>query len=154
MSAPVARLVVAALLATFAACGDTSESFDTTAPGPLMRPGWNCLASGCHFPDGRSPPPDWGAGGTVFPRFDAEANQGVEGVTVTLRDSIGTEVKLITNAAGNFHTAEPLKGPIEVTLERGGRTIKMPTPAPAGSCNFCHARPAIPDGPAGRIYAP
>jgi hypothetical protein len=119
-----------------------------------MRPGWNCLASGCHFPDGRTPPPDWGAGGTVFHRFDAPAEQGIAGVTVILRDASGLEVQLMTNAAGNFYTPEPLKGPIDVTLEREGRTIKMPMPAPAGSCNFCHAQPAIPDGPAGRIYAP
>jgi hypothetical protein len=66
----------------------------------------------------------------------------------------GVEVRLITNAAGNFHTPESLEGPLDVTLERAGRTIKMPTPAPAGSCNFCHAHPAIPEGPAGRIYAP
>ena len=73
---------------------------------------------------------------------------------VTLRDARGFEVRLITNAAGNFYTAEPLEGPLDVTLERGGRTIKMPMPAPAGSCNFCHAQPAIQDGPAGRIFAP
>lgn len=154
MNAAVARLLAVACFTTLAACGEAADSYDTTAPGPLMRPGWNCQASGCHFPDGRSPPPDWSAGGTVFPRFDAEANQGVAGVTVVLRDALDKEVRLVTNSAGNFYTAEPLQGPIDVTLERGGRTIKMPTPAPAGSCNFCHARPAIPDGPAGRIYAP
>ncbi len=136
-------------------CGATSDLAPaSTEPGPLMRPGWNCLATGCHFPDGHETPPDWGAGGTVFPRFDAPASAGIANVAVTLRDARGVEVRLITNAAGNFYTPAPLEGPLDVTLERDGRTIKMPTPAPAGSCNFCHAQPAIPQGPAGRIYAP
>ena len=148
-------LTMAVASAWLAACdGWSAPPPIATEPGPLMRPGWNCLASGCHFPDGRETPPDWGAGGTVFERFDAASHQGIPDVAVTLRDARGMEVRLLTNAAGNFYTAEPLEGPIDVTLERGGRTIKMPTPAPAGSCNFCHAQPAIPDGPAGRIYAP
>ncbi len=45
---------------------------------------------------------------------------------------------------------------IDVTLEREGRQIKMPMPAPAGSCGFCHSVPAtLGEGwPKGRIYAP
>jgi hypothetical protein len=150
------RLVVALIVVglPLAACGSADGPAIATEPGPLMRPGWNCLASGCHFPDGRTPPPDWGAGGTVFERFYAPADQGVAGVAVTLRAANGTEVRLITNEAGNFYTPTTLPGPIDVTLEREGRTISMPMPAPAGSCNFCHAQPSIPDGPAGRIYAP
>ena len=93
-----------------------------------MRPGWNCLASGCHFPDGRAPPPDWGAGGTIYERFDAHAHQGIEGVAVTLRDARGIEVRLLTNAAGNFYTAEPLEGPIDVTLERAAAQSRCRRP--------------------------
>jgi hypothetical protein len=119
-----------------------------------MRPGWNCLASGCHFPDKLPIPPDWGAGGTVFPRHDSGAHEGIAGVVVTLRDAVGREIRLTTNAAGNFFTPEALEGPIDVTLQRDGASVKMPMPAPAGSCNFCHAQPPIEDGPAGRIYAP
>jgi hypothetical protein len=148
-----ARLLMAgAALALLAGCDDFVP--DMTKPGPLMRPGWNCLATGCHFPDGRAPPPDWGAGGTVFPSFDADPRDGVAGVSVLLVDARGVEVRLLTNSAGNFYTPEPLEGPIDVTLQKNGRTIKMPTPAPAGSCNFCHAYPPIPEGPPGRIHAP
>ena len=152
---PRLALGLAVAGALLAACDGPSDPPPVaTEPGPLMRPGWNCLATGCHFPDDRDTPPDWGAGGTVFERFDAPAHEGISDVAVTLRDARGVEVRLVTNAAGNFYTAEPLEGPIDVTLERDGRTIKMPTPAPAGSCNFCHAQPSIPGGPAGRIYAP
>jgi hypothetical protein len=149
-------LLVVGVASWVTGCDPSNDREPATAitPGPLMRPGWNCLASGCHFPDKQPRPPDWGAGGTVFATVDAPPDQGVEGVIVLLQDAEGKEVRLITNAAGNFFTPEPLKGPIDVTLERDRRRIKMPKPAPAGSCNFCHSQPPIPEGPAGRIYAP
>jgi hypothetical protein len=114
-----------------------------------MRPGWNCLASGCHFPDGQPVPPDWSAAGTVYGAPAAAPHQGLAGTTVRIRDAAGKELSLTTNAAGNFYTAEPLAGPLRVSVEREGRLATMPEPAPAGSCNFCHE----PTGAAlGRIY--
>jgi hypothetical protein len=74
------------------------------------------------------------------------------GVTVVLRDEDGKEVRLVSNEAGNFFTAEPLRGSLDVTLEHQGRSRKMPDRAPAGSCNFCHSPP--PSAAQGRIYAP
>jgi len=150
--------VLGALLASSASCigGVDDPAVDSTTPGPLMSPGWNCLASGCHFPDKRPVPPDWGAAGTVFPRPDSQATEGLRGVTVILRDVAGKEVRLVTNDVGNFYTAETFDGPIDVTLEREGRQLKMPKPAPAGSCNFCHSVPATNEEgfPKGRIFAP
>jgi hypothetical protein len=145
-------------LAAAASCGGDTEDHagDITTTGPLMRPGWNCLASGCHFPDKKPVPPDWGAAGTVFPGLDARATEGVPDVVVILRDGGGKEIRLVTNGVGNFYTAETFDGPIDVTLEREGRQIKMPTPAPAGSCNFCHSVPPTNEEgfPKGRIFAP
>jgi hypothetical protein len=130
------------------ACG-SADSDLSTVPGPLMRPGWNCLASGCHFPDKKPSPPDWSAGGTVFAAPDARPDQGLAGATVMIRDATGKEIRLTTNAAGNFYTAEDLAGPLAITVDHQGRRATMPEPAPAGSCNFCHE----PTGDAkGRIY--
>lgn len=134
------------------ACAADGDDPAPETPGPLMRPGWNCLASGCHFPDKAPRPPDWTAGGTIYARKDARANDGLANVTVILRDESGKAVRLLSNAAGNFHTAEPLTGSLEVTLEYRGRTKKMPARAPAGSCNFCHSPP--PSDAGGRIFAP
>jgi hypothetical protein len=136
-----------------AGCGKEDDSSDFETPGPLMRPGWNCQASGCHFPDKKPTPPDWSASGTVFPSNDSRVSKGLVGVIVAIRDSKGKEVRLETNEAGNFHTAEPLEGPLDVALEYRGIVTRMPIPAPAGSCNFCHSYP--PDegiGTLGRIY--
>ncbi len=147
----VARLVLAA-----GACGNNDDERSSAAsvqitPGPLMRPGWNCSATGCHFPRGQTKPPSWSAGGTVFKDKSAKPSEGLPGAVITLTDEDGKEVTLTSNAAGNFYTLEKLAGALRVSLTYQGRTIRMPTPAPAGSCNFCHQ----PGGDAmGRIYPP
>lgn len=136
-------------------CGNNNDEApaarSSTLPGPLMRPGWNCNATGCHFPLGQTKPPPWSAGGTVFLDRMSDPNDGVKGAVVTLTDEEGKEVSLTTNEAGNFYTLEKLVGPLRVSLSYDGRTIRMPGTAPAGSCNFCHQ----PLGDAkGRIYLP
>lgn len=115
-------------------------------PGPLMRPGWNCLS--CHRAQGQAAAHVWSAGGTVFE--GAATQRGVAGVDVVLTDEQGKSVRLTSNAAGNFHTAEPLQGSLAVRLERNGKMVAMPTRAPAGSCNFCH----VPGGDAGAFIVP
>ncbi|MBI5544273.1 MAG: hypothetical protein HY901_10315 [Deltaproteobacteria bacterium] len=98
-----------------------------------MLPGENCLS--CHSPPAiRS----WTAAGTVFPSFDASAEQGVRHVWVELIDADGKRVELETNGAGNFHTAEPLRPPLHPVLRRGDQRVQMPSSAPHGSCNACH----------------
>ncbi len=148
-------LALAALAWALSGCdpGESdAERLASETPGPLMRPGWNCLASGCHFPDKQPKPPDWSAGGTVYRNKNSRASDGLAGATIVLRDEDGKEVRLQSNAAGNFNSAEPLSGSLDVTVEFQGRSIKMPKRAPAGSCNFCHAPP--PSEAGGRIYAP
>jgi hypothetical protein len=95
----------------------------------------------------------WSAGGTVYPSADSAADDGLEGVEVILTDAEEHEIRLVTNAAGNFWTPEPLVAPFNVALEYQGRRIEMPEAPPAGSCNACHGLPPIAGAP-GRIYAP
>lgn len=103
-------------------------------PGPLMRPGWNCLS--CHRPQGQAANHVWSAGGTVFAGPTTE--RGVAGVQIVLTDEAGKTVRLVSNSVGNFYTAEPLSGSLAVRAERDGKAVSMPERAPAGSCNFCH----------------
>ncbi len=158
VAVPGVAMIAAAVFVLVGCGGDAAPAVvsGVGVTGPMMRPGWNCLASGCHFPDKQPVPPDWGAGGTIFPRPNARANEGVAGVTVILKDRDGKEVRLTTNSVGNFFTAETFNGALDVTLQKDGRQVKMPMPAPAGSCNFCHSIPVMTgEGwPKGRIYAP
>lgn len=138
------------LLVGSGGCGEGDDGPGISEnPGPLMRAGWNCLASGCHFPDKQAVPPDWGAAGTVFADPLARLDRGIPGVTVRIRDSGGTTVDLVTNEVGNFFTPTALVGPLEIEIEKAGVVRKMPTPAPAGSCNFCHEPEGV---AAGRIF--
>lgn len=126
--------------------GDSSPGAATT--GPLMRPGDNCLR--CHNDTGTVGAPTWSAAGTLFPSFAADPSEGVADAVIRIADRDGTVVELTTNEAGNFYTAEPLLPPLHVTLIQGDRTLEMPVPAPAGSCNACHSLPSV-GGAQGRI---
>ncbi|WP_437917321.1 hypothetical protein WME73_25120 [Sorangium sp. So ce302] len=141
------------LLLCLSACGGDAEepaAVWQTTPGPLMRPGDNCLR--CHNPVANTAPP-WSAAGTVYDAPDADRNDGVAGVTVIVSDAGGKSVALVTNEAGNFHTAEALVNPLRIRLEYEGRSIEMSIEAPAGSCNACHADPPVGGAP-GRIVRP
>ncbi|HET9930380.1 MAG TPA: carboxypeptidase-like regulatory domain-containing protein [Polyangiaceae bacterium] len=133
-------------------CGSDGDGvgFET---GPLMRPGDDC--SRCHAEGSPYPSaPRWSLAGTVFPKPDSPANEGVAGVTVTVTDDAGALVTtLISNEVGNFYTAAPLPKPFRVALEYQGKRIEMPCPPPAGNCGACHSLPPI-GGPLGRIAVP
>jgi hypothetical protein len=150
------RMVMpAALLLLSAGCESadksSNEPFQTT-PGPTMRPGDNCLR--CHNPQGQASRRPWTAAGTVFPKLDARATDGVAGVTVRFTEQSGREIEsLVTNEAGNFYTDRPLPDPYFVSLEYEGETIEMPCAPPAGSCNACHSPNPVGFAP-GRIYLP
>ena len=128
-------------------CGGGSDGLAAwEIPGPTMRPGWNCLASGCHFPDKQPIPPDWGAAGTVFPNPTAALDDGLAGVTIRIHDAEDTRVELQSNEVGNFYTPVQLVGPLDVEIEKNGVIRKMPEQAPAGSCNFCHEPTGVAGG--------
>lgn len=149
-------LAIVALPFGIAACGGAEDPatamLPTEAPGPTMRPGDNCLR--CHSPGTKQGAPPWTAGGTIFRRRDAERNDGVGGVRVTITGAAGERVELTTNDVGNFYTREPLTKPYRVAIEYEGRRKEMPVDAPAGSCNACHSWPDPSGGAPGRIYVP
>jgi hypothetical protein len=136
-----------------AACGADQEATGEYT-GPLMRPGQNCLS--CHSPDAGRGAPTWTAGGTVYARKDAAADEGVEGVEVLFENPDGSLLqKLTTNSAGNFYTDLPWPYGTRLALQYQGERIEMPCPPPAGLCNFCHDNPPPAAGKApGRIYIP
>ena len=128
------------------------------ADGPTMRPGDDCLR--CHGMDPGGPETGpvrpatpWSLAGTIYAAPDADPNAGIEGAEVQLTDANGFSFTLETNLVGNFYSAESVAFPLTVCVSRGGATQCMQTPAPNGSCNYCHAIP--PNGNAGgRITAP
>ena len=106
--------------------------------GPTMRPGENC--KGCHG--------ELTLAGTVFPSAQAEANEGIAGVTVSVLDSAQNTLTLTSNSAGNFYTDKPITWPANMTLTLGTRRATM-SGAPSGDCATCHTI-----GVQGLIYLP
>lgn len=132
-----------------AGCGAEPEGEQT---GPLMRPGQDCLS--CHSEGAGRGAPIWSAGGTVYAKADAQADEGVQGVDVLLSAPDGSLIeKLVTNKVGNFYTRTLLPPGFKVGLEYQGQRIAMPCPPPAGLCNFCHSDPPRGAAP-GRMYVP
>ena len=155
-SSPRLRLAGAlTLMLSLSACsGDDDDHLPESQFGPEMRPGQNCLKSGCHGPT--SPQgPVWSAAGTIYPSPDAAETEGVPGVQVIFRDSSGAELlRLLSNQAGNFYTSEKLPSGYTVELEKDGATWAMPCSPPAGSCASCHDANTPVAGAIGRITEP
>jgi hypothetical protein len=106
--------------------------------GPNMRPGENC--KGCHD--------NFTIAGTVFPSAQAQASEGIAGVTVTVVDSASKTIALTSNDVGNFYTGDSVTWPASITLTLGARTANMPN-AQNGACASCHTTSAQ-----GRVYLP
>ena len=131
----------------------SSPSFDRTKTGPNMRSGENCLS--CHRAGGLASVKPWTAAGTVFRSADSSLDDGVEGATITITDSVGNVVTLTSNAVGNFYTLEPLQKPLRMAIEYEGRRAEMPLALDAqGACNGCHSHPDPIGGAKGRIRIP
>jgi hypothetical protein len=115
------RTALTALLLASAAC--------IPDPGPMMRPGSDCL--GCHG-GGRSEGEArrWTVAGTGF---DAWTGQGHQ---VAIVDADGKSFSLHTNEAGNFWSAEPVTVPLQVSID--GAAMSAPVAALDASCNRCH----------------
>jgi hypothetical protein len=108
----------------------------------FMSPGEACLA--CHSVGGGATT-IWTAGGTVFPRPTSIPGQGVAGITVRILGATGIETVLVSNAAGNFYTPDPIVFPASVQIEGVGLLRAMEDTLPDGDCNACHS----PTGAAG-----
>ena len=130
----------------------TDFALSATEPrGPTMRPGANCLR--CHSASGEAKSRPFSFGGTVFPAADSGACEGVAGVTIRVTDAKGKTVTVVSNAVGNFWSAEPLEAPLSMEAELEGRVAKMPGTAPTGGCALCHSWPDAVSA-SGRIRAP
>lgn len=112
-------------------------------PGPFHRPGQPCLA--CHS-DGGQGSPVLSAGGTVFATPTEDVPVG--NVDVTITDSSGRKVDMLSNCAGNFYATEtlaqlafPLHVEIECTLPDGSkrRSVMGTRVERDGSCASCHS---------------
>jgi hypothetical protein len=146
-------LVALALGALASGCGESPSSDFPFETGATMKPGDDCLR--CHSTGSDYPTaPSWTAAGTVFPRVDSPAADGVSGVTVVLSSAEGELLEeLVTNSVGNFYTARALPEGFRVALEHAGARIEMPCPPPAGNCGACHSPPPLGEAH-GRIYIP
>jgi hypothetical protein len=113
--------------------------------GPMHRPGQPCLL--CH--DGAfGDPSAFSVAGTVFEHLEGAV--GVDGVTVSLEDSIGSTYTATTNAAGNFYVDasrwQPHYPMTTSITPRSGQPIPMHTLIGwSGACATCHTSAVGPD---------
>ncbi len=144
--------LVGALFVFTVACGNSDEQSDSPTPtadggtncsaddfawgqgGDLMLPGTACLE--CHSSSGAAASAVYTAAGTVFE--GPQCPQGLAGVKVVITDANSQQIELVTNAVGNFCTAEPLTAPLQTWLELNGTKIPMQSNA-SGECAFCHS---------------
>lgn len=115
--------------------------------GPLMTPGEDCLT--CHSENGGAR--TFTVAGTVYDRFDARSDRGLDGAEVVITDATGKQLSLATNAAGNFYTDERLTFPIAAEVHRGDSVRRMGVRPPTGACSSCHNRPPT-GGAQGRVF--
>jgi hypothetical protein len=132
------RLAIACA-AVLAACGIPATS-------PQMDPGQDCMQ--CHKGDIA---PLWTVSGTLFRDPASQPDAGLEDGQVLITDAAHRTLTLSTNGAGNFYTAETLQFPIRVQAQVGSRRMAMSSAVTNGSCNSCHAQPAVDDAP-GRLF--
>ena len=58
--------------------------------------------------------------------------------TITLTDSKGTKIKMITGSSGNFYTGTAISFPATVEVSKCPDTVAMKATITAGGCNNCH----------------
>ncbi len=92
-------------------------------PGPMMKPGEDCL--GCHGGGGgEEEAVAWTVAGTF----------GGPGSSVWIQDAGGRSFTLTANQAGNFYTREAVQFPLNVSVDGNA----MPAQVTYGGCNRCH----------------
>ncbi len=123
--------------------------------GPFHRYGQNCLA--CH--GGYGPGPQFLLAGTVFATPDADIP--VLGATVTVTDSAGTTIPVVSNCAGNFYIdiegweAEfPLRVEVACPMPDGSirRNVMGTRINRDGGCASCHERGVATADSPGQIF--
>ena len=102
--------------------------------GPWMLPGSRCQT--CHEVGKSAGDRPWTVAGTVFESATGDA--GRQGAVVEVVDQDGRLVRMQSNGAGNFYTAEALRFPVRTALVIDGLRREMPEHAEHGSCNSCH----------------
>jgi hypothetical protein len=76
------------------------------------------------------------AAGTLY--STASGGSAVSGATVTITDSKGTKIKMVTGSSGNFYTSSAISFPATVEVSKCPDTATMPSTITAGGCNSCH----------------
>jgi len=108
--------------------------------GPLHRAGQPCLV--CHGGQGPANA-QFSVAGTIYRSHDVAT--GVNGVNVTLTDSIGNSITALTNDVGNFYLTPKQftpTYPVRVTIQYLTVTTPMLTHiGREGSCATCHLDP-------------
>ncbi len=96
-----------------------------------MKTGQDCVS--CH---GSGQSPKMTAAGTLYSTVNG--GTAVAGATVTLTDSKGTKIKMITGSSGNFYTGSAISFPATVEVSKCPDTVAMKETITAGGCNSCH----------------
>jgi hypothetical protein len=76
------------------------------------------------------------AAGTLY--TTAAGAAAVAGATVTITDSTGAKITMVTGSAGNFYTSSTISFPATVQVSKCPDIATMPTTITVGSCNNCH----------------
>jgi hypothetical protein len=96
-----------------------------------MKTGQDCIS--CH---GAGQSPKMTAAGTLY--SNVNGGSAVVGATVTLTDSKGTKIKMITGSSGNFYTSAAISFPATIEVSKCPDTVAMTDTIKAGGCNSCH----------------
>jgi hypothetical protein len=96
-----------------------------------MNTGKACVS--CH---GSGQSPKMTAAGTLY--STANGGSAISGATVTITDSKGTKITMVTGSSGNFYTGSAISFPATVQVSKCPDTATMPTTITTGDCNSCH----------------
>jgi len=94
--------------------------------------GQNCL--NCHATMSASR--RWTVAGTLY--SDAQGSSALSGATITVTDSNGTVIKLVSHSNGNFYTNKTVTFPLSISASKCPDTQVMEDPLTEGGCNGCH----------------
>jgi hypothetical protein len=123
--------------------GGTATCVQPATPAGTGRHNAGANCQGCH--NGTGGAPQWTVAGTLY----ASGGTAMAGATITVVDSTGKSIAIVTAQNGNFWTTEAVKPPLRVKASRCPSTAQMTADA-SGACNSCHTSAGSP----GRIVLP